>query len=550
MTSQFQSTNSSASQFPGGSYEETVRLLLKPETYPECPSAVDHIETHISSVFLTDRYAYKLKKTVTFDFLDFSTAQARHDACQEEVRLNRRLAGDVYLGVVPITLDDRGELHLDGRGLCVDWVVKMRRLDTRSTLEELIRQGRLTDSQIASLASLLASFYVSAPPLVVRPEEYRRTIENHVRANRRELLDAGWESFGDASLSFTVRRIHTAQLRFLERSAGLFEARVSDGRIIDGHGDLRPEHICLSGTPVVFDCIEFNAEFRRIDVIDEIAFLIMECELLGDAAAGWRVMDAYQCLSGDMPSMELLNFYLSYRACVRAKVAVLRSRQMEGEQRQTELTRAGHYLKLAERYSAELGQPVALIVGGLMGTGKSTLAAGLAERIGAELLQTDEVRREIFGASLEPASYGTGVYSAENRAQVYQVLFQHAADWMRHEVSVVLDGTFSTDILRRTALKIACEHGAEPLLVWCHCPAQTARERIAARQARGECSSEARPELFDQQQFDADAVHVADLPVCEVDTTLPLAAQIHAALAVLNRFTPQPQANPARSWVR
>ncbi len=246
-------------------YEDVVRLLRQTSTYPDHPSAVDVLETHISTVFLTDRYVYKLKKPVHYDFVDFSTLAAREHACREELRLNRRLAGDVYLDVLPITEDPSGALHLGKRGResffdessaadlppdekrlpspfsVVDWVVKMRRLPIENTLDALLRAGRLTERQIEQLAEKLADFYASASPLVVRPVDYRRAIEAHVRANRQELL-----ATAHALPAAVVSRIHSAQLQFLAVAAPLLDARVCDGRIVDGHGDLRPEHICFS----------------------------------------------------------------------------------------------------------------------------------------------------------------------------------------------------------------------------------------------------------------------------------------------------------------
>ena len=299
--------------------------LKRPGTYKEPVSRVALKETHISWVFLTDRFVYKLKKPVRFDFLDFRSVEARHEACQAELRLNQRLARGVYLGVVPICADASGRLSLDGSGQIVDWVVKMRRLPADRMLDELIRNGRLTHEEAMRLAGTLASFYHGLSPVTMGASDYRQSIERHVRANREELLKPLHRL--PASL---IKRVHAAQLRFLQLQGGQFEDRVCDGRIVEGHGDLRPEHICLDGIPAIFDCIEFNEDFRRLDVVDELGFLAMECDLLGADRIGAQIVDAYRSACHDQFSDELWSFYKCYRACVRAKVAVLRAASPSG----------------------------------------------------------------------------------------------------------------------------------------------------------------------------------------------------------------------------
>ncbi len=347
--------------------------LKRPGTYKEPVSRVALKETHISWVFLTDRFVYKLKKPVRFDFLDFRSVEARHEACQAELRLNQRLARGVYLGVVPICADASGRLSLDGSGQIVDWVVKMRRLPADRMLDELIRNGRLTHEEAMRLAGTLASFYHGLSPVTMGASDYRQSIERHVRANREELLKPLHRL--PASL---IKRVHAAQLRFLQLQGGQFEDRVCDGRIVEGHGDLRPEHICLDGIPAIFDCIEFNEDFRRLDVVDELGFLAMECDLLGADRIGAQIVDAYRSACHDQFSDELWSFYKCYRACVRAKVAVLRAASPSGDRAASGA--AVDYLCLADRYAAALGPPALIVIRGLMGVGKTTLAEALAER--------------------------------------------------------------------------------------------------------------------------------------------------------------------------
>jgi uncharacterized protein len=500
-----------------------VDLLLRPTVYPDRPTKVETIETHISWVFLTDRFVYKLKKPVHFDFLDFSTVDARLRACQAECDLNQRLAPQVYLGVLPITIDFKGKVAIGGAGKTIDWLVKMRRLPAVRMLDELIRSEHLTYAETNRLANWLANYYHGLSPVFTDADGYRAAIEQHVRSNRRELLSPVHELPGEL-----VKRCHAAQLRFLLLEHAQFEARVCDGRIVDGHGDLRPEHVCLDGQPVVFDCIEFNDELRRIDVADELSFLAMECEYLKAAQVGQRIIEAYREQSHDHFSAELGNFYKCYRACVRAKVAALADAQNPHAARVPRRSLA--YLELADRYALQLGPPTVIIVCGLMGSGKTTLATSLADRLGSELLSTDFVRRELLGPSVAPAAFDEGHYSAGLRQRVYNVLLHRAELVLRERMSVVLDGAFLTSAQRHAATALARGGGAVPLVVHCDCPAEVAIQRIDQRAVAGATLSEARSELYSAQQSREEPFDGVDV---NVDTTTPLRLQESQVLAAL-----------------
>ena len=222
---------------------ELVEWLSRPEHHPDRPSSVEVIETHISWVFLTKLYAYKLKKPVRFDFLDFTTPETRRWACEQELCLNRRLAHSVYLDLVPLVRRANGRLQLGGSGEPVDWLVKMRRLPSERRLDKLIRSGRLNDFEMVRVAKVLSGFYVQAPPLTLRPNQYLQSLEHHVRDNLHELL-----KFAGELPEVLIKRAHVVQLSLLKLLPHLLVGRVCDGRIVEGHGDLRPEHIYL--TPI------------------------------------------------------------------------------------------------------------------------------------------------------------------------------------------------------------------------------------------------------------------------------------------------------------
>ena len=304
---------------------------------------------------------------------------------------------------------------------------------------------------------------------------------------------------------------------------------------MEGHGDLRPEHIYVDGRPIVIDCIEFSEELRTLDIADELCFLGMECEHLGERDFGDVILAEYERASGDRVPESLLSFYRCYRASVRAKVAALRREQQGGAR--TALNRlAAEYLALAEKYAKRLGPPVLLVVGGLMGSGKSTLAAKLGDVFAIGLLSTDHIRHGLIGSRAGPAAYGEGNYCPDMRNRVYDELFRQAEELLSNGESVVLDGTFLTSCLRDRAYKLADQHGDRALHIHCSCSREIAYARIQSRQDAGQSESEARTELYDLQAQDLESPW-ADEPAITIDTTRSMSQQIRAVCDELKRLT-------------
>jgi aminoglycoside phosphotransferase family enzyme len=272
-------------------------------------------ETHMSWVFLVGDRAYKLKKPVRFPYLDFSTLAHREIACRAELRLNRRLAHDVYLEVVPLTWSTG--LSLAPRGHVVDWLVVMRRLDERMTLEQALLADRVESWQIDRLVAMLVQFYQLAAPAPVTPVGHLVAWQRSLIVNRSVLLHPKLGM--PAGL---VRRIDEAQRRFLVRRRSMLLDRVRSRHIINGHGDLRPEHIFIGDPPHIIDCLEFNAALRAVDPCDEIAYLSLECERLGNRWAGRTIWRRVAAALRDGMSNELFTFYRCYRATLRARLAI------------------------------------------------------------------------------------------------------------------------------------------------------------------------------------------------------------------------------------
>ncbi len=332
------------------SLERKLAFLRQPAAYPEGATAVRAVETHMSWVFLADGMAYKLKKPVRLPYLDFGSIEARRIDCEEEVRLNRRLAPGIYLGTVALTCEPGGALALAGDGPTTDWLVKMRRLPETGLLDHLIARGAVTDAQLRALASLLARFYAAAPAVHWGPGEYVRRLRHDLDALAVELIRPEYGLPAER-----VGAIIGAQRDFLQDEGDRFERRVRSGRVVEGHGDLRPEHICLEPEPVVIDCLEFNREFRLLDPFDELAYLALECERLGDAALGERILAHYAAASGDEPDPGIVAFHKAHRGCLRAELAVWHLHDGIADEAAKWRARGRAYIALAAEYAGALG---------------------------------------------------------------------------------------------------------------------------------------------------------------------------------------------------
>ena len=295
---------------------QKVEFLTKPAAYVPAPEQVSIRETHMSWVFMAGDRVYKLKKPVRFPYLDFSTLARRETACRAELRLNRRLAPDVYLEVTPLMVAPHG-LVLGGTGTVVDWLVVMRRLDEQDTLERAIGEGRLKSWQLDRLIATLVQFYRRAEPSLWQPAIHLQDWQRSLAYNRRILLDARLGL--PAGL---VRRVDSVQRRFMARRSKLLRRRIVGRFILDGHGDLRPEHIWLGDPVRIIDCLEFNPRLRAVDPFDEIAFLSLECERLGAPWAGRYVRARAEHGLRDGLTEELFLFYRCHRATLRARLAI------------------------------------------------------------------------------------------------------------------------------------------------------------------------------------------------------------------------------------
>jgi aminoglycoside phosphotransferase family enzyme len=325
-----------------GDLSVKVDFLRQPNSYPHPVTHVEVMETHMSWVFLTDTIAYKLKKPVTYDFLDFSTVALRKHWCDEELRLNRRLAHDVYLDVTPLTETAGSGLRIGGSGQVVDWLVKMRRLPDHRMLNHAIIDGTFSERDIPPVASLLARFYRQATSVTLQPDDYRLGLKTIIEDNQRELI-----RYASEYLRPVIDSVTAAQLEFLTCHAEAFDRRVLGGHIVEGHGDLRPEHIYLGPPPRIIDCLEFNFDLRIVDPADELAALAMECERLGAVGVGDILFETYIRITKDNPPPSLFLFHKGLRACTRAKLAVWHLKDAVVKTPEKWLDQATSYLEIA-----------------------------------------------------------------------------------------------------------------------------------------------------------------------------------------------------------
>lgn len=447
----------------------TIAFLSDPSSYGTGVGAVERHETHISLVFLAGDRAFKLKRAVTYPYLDFSSVKQRRRVCKAELRLNRRTAPELYLEVRSVVRRADGALAWSGEGDTVDWVVVMRRFDQSQLLEAVARSDGLNPPLLYALAAHIADFHAGAER---RPDyggvEAMRAIIGENDACLRASRGAG---FSDRR----VNELHEASVQWLRRVGGLLDRRRRKGKVRRCHGDLHLRNICvLGGKPVLFDCLEFSEEFASIDVLYDLAFLLMDLEHRGHAASANLVLNRYLDLTGEDDGLAAMPLFLSLRAAIRAHVTASAGEAM-GD--------AGHYF--AEACAALCPPPARLIaIGGLSGTGKSTVAAALAPELGprpgARVLRSDVIRKRLFGLDPE-ARLPESAYGPESSERVYAALRDGAATALRSGYSAIIDAVALKEEERQSFAEVARRAKAPFAGLWLEAPPEALMARVDAR---------------------------------------------------------------------
>lgn len=499
-----------------------LEALRRPEAYPERPRRIEERHSHISWVFLVDGFVYKVKKPVRLTFVDYSTLERRRHFCHEEVRLNRRLAPRVYLGVAPIVRRD-GRLIVAAVGAAPDgsvveeYAVRMVRLPDERMLDRRLDREGPTAVPVAALARRLAEFHRLCP----RGDGERI---GSVEAVRRRVIDNLRETddfVGDTLRRADRERIERAALAFIDDRRALLERRAALGFVREGHGDLRPEHVCLlpGEEIVVFDCVEFDERLRTGDVASELAFLTMEIDFLGFPELSEEIARAYAACAEDADLEGLLPFYAAHRAHVRGKVETLKSRDAElpAARRASARDGAERYFRLAARYGRGAPPPALIAVLGLSGSGKSTVARVASELSGFAVYSSDVVRKEIAAAERVRAE---DLYSPALARRTYAALRERAARRLAAGRGAIVDSTLQDDAERRALAELAARAGVGLVFVECRAREDEIHRRLDARAARGDSVSDATWEVYlGQKKRFAPLAPMAGARQVTVDTT-------------------------------
>jgi hypothetical protein len=484
-----------------------VEAMSKPGFYPHRSVSVELVQTHISFVFIAGDRVYKVKKAVDFGFLDFTTLEKRKHYCEEELRLNRRLAPEAYLEVAAIGEDAGGALRL-GAGKTVDYAVVMKKLPLDRMLKKLLAEGKVPPEAMDAVAGKVAAFHAAAETGGEIDE--CGGIET-IRYNHDENFEQTAKYVGITLPRSRYDFLRAWVNRFLEKERPLFEKRVADHRIRDCHGDLHAEHICLADGIIIFDCIEFNKRFRFGDVAAEAAFLAMDLDYNGYPDHARAFVEAYIRHSGDGDVRRLLDFYRCYYAYVRGKVTSFRldDPHAGAADRDAAARTAARYFDLAFSYAARPPKKTLILVAGLMGTGKSVFARALAPLIGADMVQTDAVRKDMLRIPPSEHRYeefGQGIYSADATRKTYARALEIALEKLNAAGAVILDGSYKSREERSRAFEAARRIGAEVLLVECTCPEAVVEARLRSRESQGADISDGRWEIFRAQKGDFERI--------------------------------------------
>ncbi len=508
---------------PMAHVQKIIDGLLNPDAYPERPDEVIFVQTSISAVFIAGDLVYKVKKPVNLGYLDFTTKEKRKFYCEEEVRLNRRLCPEIYIGVVPV-MEDRGSINLREKGDIIDYAVLMKRLPEEGMMDVMLDEGRVKDEDVAGIADILVPFY------------------------RNSRTGEGIDEFGEIS-SFSINtdenfaqtkrfigititegeyeEIKRYTDRFFLENRDLFEDRIAASNIREGHGDLHSRNICITPKKIfIYDCIEFNERFRIGDVAEDIAFLAMDIDFHLFPALSRHFVGEYVRLSTDESLLKILNFYKCYTAFVRGKVLgfMLEEDEESEDEKDRAKSEARLYFNLARHYAVSDEKPFLIITSGLSGTGKSRISKLFAPEIDLEVIGSDLVRKELSGIGATEhryARFGEGIYSAGMTKKTYEEITRRARDLLLQKKSVLLDASYLRPEERGLARLISEETPCRFYVLEISCPEEVVKRRIIDRINEGTVSDATIDIYEEQKRFFSPPTEFDDETVIKIDTTRP-----------------------------
>ncbi len=508
--------------------DSRLKALLDPSSYPDPTLSVRHIQTHISHIFITDNFVYKIKKAVDFGFLDFTTLEKRCFFCNEELRLNRRLSPDIYVAVLPLFDDGNGGLLFTGTGEPVEYAVKMLRLPEERMMSRLLDEGKVTDTHIEKLAKIVSEFHKNAE--TGKEISSFGTIES-IRNNWQENFSGVARYIGRTISESDYSLIFRLVDQFIESHIGVFTQRVDQGFIRDCDGDLHSENICLDDKVHIFDCIEFSDKFRYSDTAADVAFLAMDLENHGRLDLSHLFMSKYVAFSGDSGLLAVLPLYLANRALIRGKVAslCLDDQGIDEESRQAAAVRAGRYFRLARGYLLRQGlSKILFITSGPTGCGKSTLASEFCFQMGIRHVSSDLERKRL--ANIGETERGADIYGDELNRATYDRLTEIAVDELSQGRSVLVDATFRTQRIRERFGMIAADFSAEFVIIRPVCSDERARRNIEARQTSKISASDGTWAVYQAQIADYEPPAAEEGRVIQLDAGADVTAMLHSLL--------------------
>jgi aminoglycoside phosphotransferase family enzyme/predicted kinase len=525
-------TSRSASDGDGSekvTWIDRIESLRRPSAWPPGEGPIEKVQTHVSIILLGRNLVAKLKMPLDLGFLYYTTVEKRRRACEAEVALNRRLCPDTYLGVRPI-VEVAGESWIDfdgaATGRIVDYAVLMNRLPARAMLDRMVDDGTVSESAIDRVASRLAAFHESARR---GPDVDRFGSQEVIWRNWDENFTQAVPYIGRPLSAETFALVRDWITRWMADHQGLLRQRVRDGRICDGHGDVRCDSVCITGEAAddicIYDCIEFSERFRCGDTAAEVAFLAMDLDARGRGDLGYLCAERYAGYAADPGLFALLPFYRCYRAFVRGKVMsfCLDGAEFSSAEQDAAAASARRFFDRARRYAAPLQEPTVIVVSGLSGTGKTSIARAIAGELGLRVVSSDVVRRRVFAGEEEPVSYGSGRYSAEATRLTYEAMLERGRALLEEGGGVVLDATFRRAADRERAQEMATAAGARFRLIECRLPAELVRERLMRRAGQGYGNSEATWDTYLRQLREYEPVAPPAAGTCLVlDNDAPL----------------------------
>lgn len=456
-----------------------VQQMLKPDFYPHpVKEPIELIQTHVSYVFLTGDYVYKAKKPVNFGFLDYSTLEKRLHFCQEEIRLNQRGAAEIYLGYFPIT--QAGEKYiLNGEGEAVDYVLKMVQFPQETLLSNVFEAGKLTEETMMELGRIVAKFHAQSPS-----SDYIRTFGEVAKI--RESIDENYDQtekyIGIAQTQAQFDQTRQFTDRFFAERQALLESRIQNNWIRECHGDLHIRNICLWNDKILlFDCIEFNEPFRFVDVMFDVAYAIMDMDIRQRPDLANAYLNTYIEQTGDWEGLQVLPLYLSRQSYVRAKVIsfLLDDPGIPAEEKDKAAKTAAEYYTLAWQYTQPKPGKI-ILMSGISGSGKSSVAKHLARQFNAIQIRSDAVRKHLAGIPLDEKG-SEAIYSPEMTEKTYSRLQELGIVLAKEGYTVILDAKYDRINLRQAVITQAQQAGIPIEIYHCTAPVDVVRDRLSAR---------------------------------------------------------------------